>query len=289
MPDIQMRFHTDMLVLTAPLDATLEAQGIDEQADRDSLVAFEPETVLEALRVQAATGAQCLLAPTRCITRAQLAHLRLSEQQAELAKAAVDVVKRLNPQHIMCPLGPTGLPLDLSSKTSMQANRDQYAQACEALQEAGAEAILLDAFTSTDDLLCALMGVRKVSDIPLFASVLVDAKGALGAARLEEAIELMDEYEADVMGIATSAPVHQAAQLVERACRTSELPLLVQLQVGEQDYDEQTNPYADPDTLIAHAMRLRDAGVQFLQATGHARARHTGALVAATMGLDAIR
>ena len=289
MPDIQMRFHKDMLVLSSPLDATLAAQGIEEQDDRDSLVAVEPETVLEALRVQSSTGVQCLVAPTFAITRARLAHLRLAEQQAELAKAALDAVKRLKPQHLIAEIGPTGLPLDPSSKTSMQANRDQYADAAKAFDGQAIDAFFVNGLASTDDLLCALMGIRKASDLPLFASVKVDALDMVGTSRLEEAVELMGEYEADVAGIRLAAPLDAAAGLVEQMCRATELPVLVQLEIGEGGFDEAGNPYADPDALIDAAMRLRVAGAQFLQACGQATARHTGALVAATMGLDAIR
>ena len=289
MPDIQLRFHHDMLVFSSPLDATLAGMGIDEQDDRDSLVASEPETILEVMRVQASTGVQCLVTPTNAITRSRLAHLRLDKQQAELAHAATSVLKRLKPQHLIAEIGPTGLPLDPTSKTSMQANRDQYTDAACAFDEQALDAFFVNGMTSTDDLLCALMGIRKVSDLPLFASIAVDAKGRLRSGKLEEAVEIMNEYEADVVGIRTSAPLDSAAALVDRACRETELPILVQLDVGEGGWDAQANPYADPDALIEVGMRLRGTGAQFLQASGLSTARHSGALVAATMGLDTIR
>jgi len=34
MPDIELRFHKDMLVLSAPIDAALARQGIDAARDR---------------------------------------------------------------------------------------------------------------------------------------------------------------------------------------------------------------------------------------------------------------
>ena len=46
MPDIQMRFHQDMLVLSSPLTATLYEQGVDEDYSAALLCVDEPETVL---------------------------------------------------------------------------------------------------------------------------------------------------------------------------------------------------------------------------------------------------
>lgn len=288
MPDIQMRFHQDMLVLSAPLDATLRAQGIEDETAVDVMAVDEPETLLEAIRLQQAVGAPCLVAPTRAVTRARLAHLRLSDKASGVAQAALSVVRRLRPQHLLAELGPTGLPLDPTSKPSLTANRDQYADAAEAIGY-DVDAVFLNGFSDPDDLLCALMGVRKASDVPLFASVVLDSDARMGGKSLAEVAEMVEEYEADVMGFATQRPPDAAAELVERACRATDLPILVQLNVAEGAYDAELNPYADADALVACAMRLRSAGAQFLQATGQARATHTGALAAATMGLDAIR
>lgn len=289
MPDISLRFHKDMLVLSSPLQAILQAQGVDEQVDPGLLCVDEPETVLETLRSQASMGIPCLVAPTDGMTRARLAHERLADKSHEVAQAAVSVVKRLRPQHILAAIGPTGLPLDVESKTSLVANRDQYADAADAFSPDAIDAILLTGMNTNDDLLCALMGVRKSWDGPLFASVVLDSQGCVSGQPVEEAIGLMDEYEADVAGIQTSLPIDTVANLLDRMCRVTELPLLVQLEVLAGQFDAQTNPYADADALVADAMRLRGAGAQFLQACGQATARHAGALLAATMGVDAIR
>ena len=289
MPDIQMRFHQDMLVLSSPLTATLYEQGVDEDYSAALLCVDEPETVLETMRMQAAMGVPCLVTPTEHITRARLAHSRLSDKSHDVAQAAVSVVRRLKPQHIIAQIGPTGLPLDPTSKTSLVANRNQYADAAAAFSRDSVDAVLVGPFTTCDDLLCALMGVRKTWDGPVFATVCVNGEGLVQDKPLEDALAIMAEYEADVAGFQTSASVDVAAALTERACQSTELPLLVQLEVQPGAFDVLENPYADADALVSGALRLRTCGAQFLQATGAAMARHAGALLAATMGLDAIR
>ena len=72
MPDIDLRFGRDMLVLSAPLDATLARQGIDAPRDRQYLNLMEPDAIVDAFRLEAMAGAQCLVTTTEDITRARL-------------------------------------------------------------------------------------------------------------------------------------------------------------------------------------------------------------------------
>ncbi|MBQ2681528.1 MAG: hypothetical protein IJF97_06295, partial [Eggerthellaceae bacterium] len=76
MPDIELRFGKDMLVLSAPIDAVLARQGIDSARDRQYLNLMEPDVVQDALNLEMVAGAQCLVTTTEDITRARLAHVR---------------------------------------------------------------------------------------------------------------------------------------------------------------------------------------------------------------------
>ena len=42
MPDIQLRFHHDMLVLSSPIAAALERQGFEIEGDIELLLMTEP-------------------------------------------------------------------------------------------------------------------------------------------------------------------------------------------------------------------------------------------------------
>ncbi|MBQ9067818.1 MAG: methionine synthase [Eggerthellaceae bacterium] len=293
MPDIHLRFHKDMLVLSGSLDAALRERGFDLEQERELLLVTEPETVLEPLRLESIAGAQCLVLPTAGITRARLAHVRAEGSAQTIANAALGIAAKLSAQHVLAEIGPTGLPLDATSKTSLTANRDQYADAARLFSESGIDALFLNGMAGADDLRCALMGVRKVWDGPVFASVVVDEYGTVSwrGGALEEALSVMVEYEASVAGIQTGAAPDKAADLVGRMVNACDLPVLVQIDVSQvharDPHDE--NPYWHPDFAMSAAGVLRAAGAQFLRACGNAVASYTGALVAATMGTDAVR
>ena len=73
MADIQMRFHRDMLVLSAPVAAALARQGVYVDRDLEFINLIEPDSVHDALRMEKAAGAPALVLATRNMTPAQLA------------------------------------------------------------------------------------------------------------------------------------------------------------------------------------------------------------------------
>lgn len=295
MPDIDLRFHRDMLVLSAPVAAVLARQGFDVSQDLEYASLVEPEAVEEALRLNKIAGAQCLVTNTAGVTSARLAHHGLEGRDSELVKAGLDAVRSLQPQHLFVEIGPCGLPLDAESKASLNENRSQYAQAARACEGKSFDAFFLSGFANPTDLKCALMGISQVSGTPVIAAVVLDDEGMLlgGRYAFEEALEVMIEFEAAVVGFSTAAPLDKALEYTCRACKVASLPVLAQLDVVEnnpkQGGSTPANPYYCPDTLIEAGVQLRGAGAQFLRAGGAATPAYTGALVAVSEGFDVMR
>ena len=321
MPDIELRFDKDMLVLSAPIDAVLARQGIDSARDRQYLNLMEPDVVQDALNLEMVAGAQCLVTTTEDITRARLAHVRMDDDAERLAREALAIANDATPQHILVEIGPTGLPLNSSSKASLNENRAQYADAARLFGNEGFDAFFLNGFTSISDMKCALMGVAQVSDKPVFASmangeaalepvtVPSDGSSTDADAADQSASHAFSFYEPVEVPTFTGArkprtplPIEQwpeavAAMEVEYAQQTARLtglPLLAQLYVDPTLQGKKTSPLvplADieeytPDTMGPVAVKLYGAGVQFLRATGAATPAYTGALAATVAGLD---
>ncbi len=292
MPDIALRFRKDMLVLSSPIEAALARQGIDVDRDSGFITLIEPDSLQEAFRLELMAGSQCLVANTAGITPARMAQAGMEDRAVDVARAALSVVRDLKPQHALVEIGPCGLPLDPTSKASLNENRDQYARAARLFKDESFDAFFLNGFAGKSDLLCALMGIRKVSDAPVLASVDVLPDGMLANGRdsLEDACQVMQEYGASVAGFAAGAPIDDACALARVAAASTDLPLLAQLVVAKRDPKQggptAENPYYCPDAVVDAALRLRAAGVQFLRAAGDASPAYTGALAATVSGLD---
>ena len=291
MADIEMRFNRDMLVLSSDLRAGLNRLGVDSENDLEFMNLVEPDSIRDLLRLELTAGAQCLVLGTRHMTPAQLAARGMDGRAKELAVAIFTVASQLKPQHILVELAPCELPLDASSKNSLNEHRSQYAEAGRTFAKENFDAFYLQGFTDTVDLKCALMGLRQVSDKPIFASVEVDGKGTLPKrGTLEEAVEVMEEFQASVAGICVAAGIESAVELAKRMNAATSLPKLVELYVTERNEKQgeatAENPYYCADCMVEAATKLRGAGVQFLRAVGKASPAYTGALVAATYGFD---
>ena len=306
MSDIALRFGKDMLTLTAPLEPGLAAQGVDTDKDVEFMALVEPDTIRDAYRLQMVGEPQVLVTATRGITPARLARHNMEGRLEDLCVASLTVARSMNPQHILVEMWPCGLPLDPDSATSMKEHRDQYARVAkvyEALDKntdgTGATAFdgyLLSGFSTVAALKAAIAGIRKVSDKPLFASVVVDGYGLMGSAKketLEEAIAVMEEFGADVCGFATYADESKAYDLVQRAVAVTAKPVLVSLAVAKRDpkQGEATpeNPYYSPDTMITAAVKMRAAGAQFVRATSAASPAYTAVIAAALTGRDVVK
>lgn len=298
MPDIQMRFHHDMLTLSSPLESTLIAQGFDLSFGVSLLSVLEPEAVSAALRLQVAAGAPCLVAPTAGVTRARLAHQRAADRDINIAQAAKSLATAFTTQHVLAEIGATGLPIDPNSKSSLTANRDEYLRAARAIGDADIDAFFVNGLTGAADARCALMGVRQVFATPLIASVDVNEEGiANDGTGLEDIVAVMADLEADVVGFCTSADSEGAARLAQRAAHACDRPLLVQLNVQKQPSSTLFShargqldiPYAYPSSMVQAADCLRAAGAQFIRAVGAATPAYAGALAAALAGTEPIR
>lgn len=293
MADIQMRFHRDMLVLGSSVASSLVRQGVDVSRDLEFMNLIEPDSVFDVMRMEIAAGAQVLVAATRNMTPAQLTQRNMEDRAFELSVAALTVAEKLHPQHVLVELAPCGLPLDASSKASLLEHKDQFVQAARVFEKSAFDAYFLNEFEDTVALKCALMGIRQVSDRPVFASVAVDAQGLLPRrGTLEEAVATMEEFGASVAGFSTRAGLEDACSLAHRSAQATDLPLLVQLDVAcknpKQGEATKENPYYCADTMVQAASRLRAQGVQFLRAVGDASPAYTGALAATVSGFDVV-
>lgn len=219
MADLALRFGKDMLVVSSPIQEALRRAGIESARDQALALLVEPETIEEAYRMETVAGPQCMVTPVADFTPARLVAVGAEGKGEALAEAALAVMAEFKPQHTLVEIAPCGLPLDPDSKASLVENRDQYARAAQLFDGRAFDAFFLNGFTTADDLKCALMGLRKVTDAPIIASVDVQGDGVLTSGRgtWREAVEVMVEYGAAVAGFSTLAAPSQARSLADTA------------------------------------------------------------------------
>ncbi|MDO5335364.1 MAG: homocysteine S-methyltransferase family protein [Coriobacteriia bacterium] len=291
MADIQLRFDKDMLVLSTPFSLTLNRLGFDE-SDRDYVVLCESESVEEAFKFESMAQTPVFVLPTENLTDARLMHSRFEGQGATMVQNCLEALDNFNPQHVIAAIGPTGLPLDESSKSSLRQSFEQYKRAVLLLSEQEIDGIYFSGFDNGYDAQCALMGARAVYDGPLFCSFVLDEEGRLssGSHDLVSAAVLARESGADVVGVVSGSEPSRLLPWVDEVAAALDCPLLVELVVAHPDrrqaFPSKENPYPRTDHVVDAALQLRAHGVQFVRVQGNATPAYTGGLVAVLSGLD---
>jgi 5-methyltetrahydrofolate--homocysteine methyltransferase len=221
MADLALRFGKDMLVVSSPIQEALRRAGIESVCDQALALLVEPETIEEAYRMETVAGPQCMVTPVADFTPARLVAVGAEGKGEALAEAALAVMAEFKPQHTLVEIASCGLPLDPDSKASLVENRDQYARAAQFFDGRTFDAFFLNGFTTADDLKCALMGLRKVTDAPIIASVDVQGDGGLASGRgtWREAVEVMVPSPEMLI-----SPADSMASLVASTVRLSSAP-----------------------------------------------------------------
>ena len=293
MPDIQLRFNRDMMVMSTPIEHALKAQGFEGLQDKVYVSLCEPELIEEAFRLESVIGTPCFVAPLEEVTHARLAQARFEDRACDMVKNIYQAISCFNPQHSIAAVGPTGLPLDESSAPSLKQSRLQYQNAVKELSKYPFDAVFFSAFSNAYDLQCALMGARAVYDGPLFASFLLDNEGKLTKNySLVNAVEMACEYGADVVGIRSDLSLDELEPIIKTFKKHSSKPLLVEIMVNDPNSAQlsatRENPYFYPDSFIEASLALRQWGVQFVRGVGNVTPSYTGALVATLSGKDVL-
>lgn len=294
MADIQMRFGKDMLVLSTGFERMFAQQGFNLKSEEAYVQLCESELIDQAYQLEKMIDTPVLCTATDCITNARLAHEKFEGRAPDLVDAAWNLVDSVKPQHSLAVIGPTGLPLDESSAPSLKASRKQYQDAVAEVIEHPFDALYFCGFKNGYDAQCALIAARALYDGPIFLSFELTDEGALpsGSHTLAEAVRLVDEYGADVIGIISGARLESLEAYVGVLREATSKPLLVELVVRELIEralnPDKDNPYYSPDTMVEAALKLHAWGVQFLRASGMASPAYTGALVATLAGLDVV-
>lgn len=274
--DLASRFDKEMLVLSGPIEAGLARLDMDVQRDLAVANILEPETIKTAIEPYVMGGAHCLVANTKGILQALLAHENLDNRIDEIAVSALKIAKDCKPQHIIVELGNCGLPLDSESKNSLNEFKNQYVTSGRIFAKIdGFDAYLLSGLKNLTQIKCALMGLRQVTDKPIIVNVDVDAQGKINDHDdIYDYAATLVEFGATVAGICVRDDIDCVKMLCKRLRAGCDLPILLDIFVN----DKKDSYYYNPDICKDVCVAANVGGAQFLRASGFARPAHTAVL-----------
>jgi 5-methyltetrahydrofolate--homocysteine methyltransferase len=159
----------------------LFAAGLEAGSSPELWNVEHPERVMAVHRAYAEAGSNLILSNTFGGNRLRLARHNLGERTAELnragAKIARDAVAGIaHPVLIGGDMGPTGeMFAPLGTLEEAEAH-DAFAEQAAALQEGGVDYFQVETFGDLREIEAAIQGIRKVSQLPIVATMSFDTR-----------------------------------------------------------------------------------------------------------------
>src|SRR5579863_6592878 len=164
------------LLCDGAMGSLLYARGVTYEKCFDALNLSQPELIAGIHREYISAGAQIIETNSFGANRARLEGYGLEEQVRAINKSAVRLAREARevsgrPVFIAGAVGPSGRPLQAPDESRLSELRRTFRDQIEALQEGGADLLILETFSSLAELRQAVLAAQEVGGLPIVAQM----------------------------------------------------------------------------------------------------------------------
>jgi homocysteine S-methyltransferase len=274
------------LLLDGAMGSLLYERGVLHTRSYDELNLSQPDLIRRVHADYVAAGAELIETNTFGSNRMALARHGLAEQAIAINRAAVDLARSAagDKAYVAGAVGPTGVKFGVASASERRLARFALAEQIDTLVLAGADAIMLETFTSILEMEMAIDVARERggSRTPVIAMMVFDAQiksdGGLGPA---EIADRMIAAGADVIGgncgIGPAELYQVTTGMVGRG-----RPVIAQPNAGlPASVEGRTLYVANPEHFGVFARRMLKGGVRLVGGCCGTTPEHTRAMLGA--------
>jgi methionine synthase I (cobalamin-dependent)/5,10-methylenetetrahydrofolate reductase len=273
------------LLLDGAMGSLLYERGVLHTRSYDELNLSQPELISAVHRDYVAAGAELVETNTFGANRIALARHGLAEQMAVINRAGVELARAAAGEraYVGGAVGPTGVKFGVASSAERRRARFALAEQIDTLILAGADAIILETFTSILEMETAIeVAKERGRHVPVFAMMVFDAQGkGDGGLAPAEIADRMIAAGADVIGgncgIGPAELYQVAVNMVGRGA-----PVIAQPNAGlPASVDGRTLYVANPEHFGVFARRMLKSGVRLIGGCCGTTPEHTRAMLGA--------
>jgi methionine synthase I (cobalamin-dependent) len=274
------------VVVDGGMGTLLQDKGLDDGGSGELWNVERPDIIRGAHRAYAEAGARILTTNTFGGTRPRLDMHGLGDRVHELNRAGARLAREVADQHgalVAGDLGPTGelmAPLGTMDAAEAQA---VFAEQLAGLRDGGIDLVLIETMSDLAEVEAAVAAAREVvPDLPIVATLSFDTNlRSMMGIRPADAVTALAAAGVDAVGANCGRGPREmaaiAAQMV--AARPEGLLLVAQSNAGlPQVVGDQFEYDATPDDMAAHALELRDLGIDLIGACCGSTPAHVGAI-----------
>ncbi len=247
----------------------LQERGLEVGACPDGWNLTRPEKVEEVARAYVEAGSQVILTNTFGANRFTLARHGLDGKVAEINRAGVEISRRAaaGQAKVFASVGPTGIML-MMGEVSPEEVQAAFEVQCQALAEAGADAIVLETFSDPAEILLAVAAAKKTG-LPVVACMTFDSgkdhDRTLMGTTPEQAAQKLTAAGVDCVGSNCGQGIEGFVKIAPRLKAATDRPIWIKANAGlPQIVDGRTTYAQTPEGFAALVPALIESGVQFV-------------------------
>src|SRR3989442_5186654 len=251
----------------------------------------EPDQVLGLPAAFIDAGADIILTDTLGGTSLRLRESRYAGRATEVNRRAAELARKAAAVRdgvlVAGSMGPTGMLMEPLGELTFAVAADAYREQAAALEEGGADLLLLETFFALDEALAAIEGIRRASALPLAVTFSFDQGTStmmgLSPTRMVEAIAPLGVA---AIGANCGRSLADMERVVaELAAVNAGIPLWIKPNAGLPRMVGDVAHYETGQAEMAdYAMRFVQAGARVIGGSCGTSPEHTRALIASASG-----
>ena len=221
----------------------------------------------------------------------KLAKFGLAEQTAAINAAAVEIARQAVGWTALVAgsMGPLGKEIEPYGTTGKTEALGAFKNQAKALVKAGVDFIILETFSSTDELLIAIKAVSETADLPLVVQMTFNEHNeTIYGKSIEDAIAAI-AAEPAVTAVGMNCSVGPAAMLgsLDIVRTVTDKPISVQPNAGSPRLVDNRSVYmCTPEYMAEYAKKFFEKGAKIIGGCCGTTPRHIKEIVRAVGGLD---
>lgn len=281
------RLTNEVLVGDGAIGTMLYAKGVSLDSNFEHLNLVRPKLVAELAREYVAAGAQVIETNTFGANYAKLSAIGLGHKVAEINLAGARIAREAAGGAVLVAgsVGPLVAIKGEEREFSSAQIEDSFGVQCRALAEGGVDFLLLETFTSLQQLKLAVKVARETG-LPVTASLAFLEGGRSGdGSSIESFCQAMESAGADIVGANCGAGPLELLKVIKRMAALTDKPISAYANSGFPEYLDGRYIYrATPDYFAAMAREMVAAGASLVGGCCGTTPGHITALAQAIHG-----
>jgi len=221
----------------------------------------------------------------------KLARYGLAEQTEKINAAGVELAKQTAGNRVLVAgaIGPLARELALFNQISQNQATDAFKRQANALAEAGADFIILETFSNTDELLIAIEALRSAAPLEIVAQMTTTEQNeTIYGEKIDHAIaRIADRPEVTAVGLNCSVGPSAMLSALELTRAVTDKPISVQPNAGLPRQVEDRMLYmSTPEYMAEYAKRFYEKGAKIIGGCCGTTPEHIRQIVNAVRSID---